>query len=52
MIKTENFTINDTEFVRTYSDENRYVVRDGEVFEEACNPAEFEQHIQSRGLLT
>lgn len=41
MIKTETFYINDREFTRTYSDENRYVVRDGVSYEEACDPAEF-----------
>lgn len=41
MIKVETFYINDREFTRTYSDENRYVVRDGISYEEACDPAEF-----------
>ena len=41
MIKVETFYINDREFTRTYSDENRYVVRDGVSYEEACDPAEF-----------
>lgn len=38
MIKTETFYIGEQEFVRTYSDANRYVVRDGEEYEEACDP--------------
>lgn len=41
MIRTENFTINDKQFIRTYSDSGRYVVRDGISYEEACDPAEF-----------
>ena len=41
MIRTESFTINDKQFVRTYSDAGRYVVRDGVSYEEACDPAEF-----------
>ena len=41
MIRTESFTINDKQFIRTYSDAGRYVVRDGISYEEACDPAEF-----------
>lgn len=41
MIQTEAYTINGVAFVRTYSDANRYVVRDGVSYEEACDPAEF-----------
>ena len=41
MIKTEHFDVNGRDFVRTYSDSNRYVVRDGESYSEACDPAEF-----------
>ena len=51
MIKTENFTINDTEFVRTYSDENKYVVRDGVSYEEACDPAEFGRTYTEGGVI-
>ena len=40
MIKTENLTINGRAFVRTYSDEGRYVVRDGVSYEEAIDPAD------------
>lgn len=39
MIKTENYEIKGVPFVRTYSDENRYVVRDGVSYEEANDPA-------------
>lgn len=41
MIKTENIYINDDEFIRTYSDEGRYVVRDGVSYEEAVDPSRF-----------
>lgn len=40
MIKTEIYEINGVAFVRTYSDSNRYVVRDGVSYEEACDPEE------------
>ena len=40
-IITETFYINGREFTRTYSDANRYVVRDGISYGEACDPAEF-----------
>ena len=38
MIITENVTIRDREFIRTYSDEGRYVVRDGISYSEAIDP--------------
>lgn len=41
MIQTEIFYINDREFTRTYSDANRYVVRNNISYGEACDPAEF-----------
>ena len=41
MIIQEHFDINGRDFVRTYSDENRYVVRDDIEYSEACDPAEF-----------
>ena len=40
-IITETFYINEREFTRTYSDANRYVVREGVSYSEACDPAEF-----------
>ena len=39
MIKTENFQIDGQDFVRTYSDDNHYVVRDGISYSEAIDPA-------------
>lgn len=41
MIITERFTISGREFIRTYSDAGRYVVRDGVSYGEANDPAEF-----------
>ena len=41
LIKTEHLTINGRAFVRTYSDSNRYVVRDGAAYTEAYDPEEF-----------
>ena len=41
MIITEHFDANGRDFIRTYSDANRYVVRDGVSYSEACDPAEF-----------
>lgn len=40
-IVQEHFDVNGHDFIRTYSDENRYVVRDGVEYSEACDPAEF-----------
>ena len=40
MIQTESITINGKLFVRTYSDEGKYVVRDGVSYEEAVDPAD------------
>ena len=39
-IITELFEINSKKFVKTYSDSNRYVVRDGVNYSEACDPFE------------
>ncbi|MEE3459852.1 MAG: hypothetical protein VZQ75_08375 [Candidatus Faecousia sp.] len=41
MIVQEHFTINGRDFVRTASDADRYIVRDGVSYSEACDPAEF-----------
>lgn len=40
MIKTENLTINNRAFVRTYSDSGFMVERDGGRYSEAIDPAE------------
>lgn len=41
MIIVENIIINNKEFTYTYSDANRYVVRDGIEYSEAYDPIEF-----------
>lgn len=41
MIVQEHFIINGRDFIRTTSNELRYVVRDGISYSEACDPAEF-----------
>lgn len=41
MIKVEHYLIDDKDFTFTYSDANRYVVRDGISYFEAWDPAEF-----------
>lgn len=41
MIVQTHFDVNGRDFVRTYSDAGRYVVRDGIEYSEACDPAEF-----------
>lgn len=40
MIVQERFTVDEREFIRTFSDSWRYVVRDGVSYSEACDPAE------------
>ena len=40
MIITETIEINGKQFTRTYSDANRYVVRDGIEYSEAYDPTE------------
>ena len=41
MIRTETYMIGEREFIRTWSDASRYVVRDGVEYSEANDPAEF-----------
>lgn len=41
MIVTENFKVGERDFIRTYSNSGRYVVRDGISYSEACDLAEF-----------
>ena len=41
MIVTETFYIDERQFTRTYSNANRYVVRDGISYSQACDPAQF-----------
>lgn len=39
-IVTETYDLNGRSFTRTYSDANRYVVRDGVAYSEANDPAD------------
>jgi len=41
MIVTENFKVGERDFIRTYSNSGRFVVRDDVSYSEACDPAEF-----------
>jgi hypothetical protein len=41
MIKTEQITINNRVFIRTYSDSGYLVERDGVCYSEAIDPVEF-----------
>ena len=45
MIKTETVTINDREFLRTYSDEGFMIERDGVQYSEAIDPIGFEDRV-------
>lgn len=38
MLKTENITFNGKEYIRTYSDLNVMIERDGAMYEEAIDP--------------
>lgn len=42
MIITENITIDGREFIKKYSDGGFYIERDGELYSNAIDPAEFE----------
>lgn len=50
-IRTENYYINNREFTRTWSDEGRFVVRDGESYSEANDPTEFGRTYTEGGFL-
>ena len=52
MIQTETFYINNRQFTRTYSDANRYVVRDGISYSEACDPSEFNRTYTEGDIMT
>lgn len=41
MVVTETVYIDGREFTKTYSDDNKYVVREGAAYTEAYDPAEF-----------
>jgi hypothetical protein len=52
MIVQETYMIGDHQFIRTYSDANRYVVRDGIEYGEANDPAEFGRTYTEGNLIT
>lgn len=52
MIKTENFTINGREFIRTYSDSGYMIERDGIRYDEAIDPVEFDRTYTETETLT
>ena len=51
MIVTENFKVGERDFIRTYSNAGRYVVRDGVEYSEACDPAEFGRQYTEGNLM-
>ena len=52
MIVTENFKVGERDFIRTYSNSGRYVVRDGVSYSEACDPAEFGRQYTEGDLMS
>jgi len=49
MIITEELIINNRNFIHTYSDENRYILRDNVEYYEAYDPKEFNRrYIEGR----
>ena len=49
MIITEELIINNRDFIHTYSNENRYILRDNVEYYEAYDPKEFNrQYIEGR----
>jgi hypothetical protein len=50
MVIRENIMINERAFVRSYSDEGRYLLRDGVAYGEAIDPAEYaEERVYTEG---
>ena len=52
MIIQEHFDVGGRDFIRTYSDAGRYVVRDGAEYSEACDPAEFNRQYTEGDIIT
>ena len=52
MIIQEHFEVGGRDFIRTYSDAGRYVVRDGAEYSEACDPAEFNRQYTEGDIIT
>ncbi len=51
MRRREHFYVNGRDFIRTYSDSGRYVVREGVPYSEACDPAEFNRQYTEGDLM-
>ena len=52
MIITENLTISEKEFIKTYSDDGFMIKREGVRYSEAIDPAEFNrQYIETDELI-
>ena len=51
MIKQVHFWIKNREYVKTKSDDGRYVVRDGIAYDEAYDPAEFNRQYTEGDLI-
>ena len=51
MIKVEIVTINGKQYKRTYSDEGRYVVREGVAYEEAIDPIDTDREYTEGELI-
>ena len=52
MIITENMIIDNKEYVKTYSDQNVYLERDGSLYSEAIDPIEFDRkYIETNHLI-
>ena len=43
MIITETVVVNGKQFIKTYSDKNKYIECDGATYSEAFDPAEFKR---------
>lgn len=52
MIIQETYILGNREFIRTYSNENRYVVREDIEYSEANDPAEFHREYTEGRLMT
>ena len=52
MIIQEHFDVNGQDFIRTYSDAGRYVVRDGIEYSEACDPANLNRQYTEGGPMS
>lgn len=51
MIVQTHFDVDGRDFIHTVSDADRYVVRDGISYSEACDPAEFDRQYTEGDLI-